>query len=42
METARQSYGIGVHCEQILRDFTILRDECCGESSRSSTRRSAG
>jgi len=25
-ETARQSYGIGVHCEQILRDFTVLRD----------------
>jgi hypothetical protein len=25
-ETARQSYGIGVHCEQILRDFTLLRD----------------
>ena len=25
-ETARQSYGIGVHCEQILRDFAVLRD----------------
>jgi glycosyltransferase involved in cell wall biosynthesis len=25
-ETARQAYAIGVHCEQILRDFTVLRD----------------
>src|SRR5262245_3982573 len=25
-ETARQAYGIGVHCEQILRDFTGHRD----------------
>jgi glycosyltransferase involved in cell wall biosynthesis len=25
-ETARQAYAIGVNCEQILRDFTVLRD----------------
>jgi glycosyltransferase involved in cell wall biosynthesis len=25
-QTARQAYAIGVHCEQILRDFTVLRD----------------
>jgi len=25
-QTARQAYAIGVHCEQILRDFTFLRD----------------
>ena len=25
-ETARQAYGIGVNCEQILRDFAVLRD----------------
>jgi glycosyltransferase involved in cell wall biosynthesis len=25
-QTARQAYGIGVHCEQILRDFSFLRD----------------
>jgi glycosyltransferase involved in cell wall biosynthesis len=25
-ETARQAYAIGVNCEQILRDFTFLRD----------------
>jgi glycosyltransferase involved in cell wall biosynthesis len=25
-ETARQAYAIGVNCERILRDFTVLRD----------------
>jgi glycosyltransferase involved in cell wall biosynthesis len=25
-QTARQSYGIGVHCEKILHDFAFLRD----------------
>jgi cellulose synthase/poly-beta-1,6-N-acetylglucosamine synthase-like glycosyltransferase len=35
-ETARQAYAIGVHCEQILRDFTVLRD-----GSHQSDRRAA-
>ncbi len=35
-DTARQAYAIGVHCEQILRDFTVLRD-----GSHQSDRRAA-